>query len=274
MSDHPDTHLYYHEAMNTTYSIRLRSCDQVTAKHVARELFEELDGLEDKLSRYREGSDIARINLLKKGDTLYISEECHKCLMLAAQAFADTGGLFDITLGRSIQKLKDSGEADIANETGKLLLHPEIAAVTCQKEGRQIDLGGIGKGYALDHLKRLLSAWDIPSALLAAGNSTLLAIGEQSWPIALVTSAAEAHKTHPLQDGAISVSGDAIQGQHIIHASISHSSEDPQEPTAKVWVRHPSAALSDAYATACYLMDTTLLEEFASNNADVILIFP
>ena len=60
-----------------------------------------------------------------------------------------------------------------------------MPAITCEEPGREIDLGGIGKGFALDQLKQLLTEWDADDALLAAGASSLLAFGPSAWPVDL-----------------------------------------------------------------------------------------
>ena len=69
--------------MNTTFSLRLRGLDEATARGMARECFDQLDFLETQLSRFIEGSDVSRINQMQAGETLYLSETCHQCLLLA-----------------------------------------------------------------------------------------------------------------------------------------------------------------------------------------------
>jgi FAD:protein FMN transferase len=102
-----DSRFFSHEAMKTTFTLRFVGVDEEDAKGVARECFERVDRLEDSLSRYREGGEIWRINHLKKGETLYLSDACHRCLLKAWEAHQATGGLFDITIGSKIQHGKE-----------------------------------------------------------------------------------------------------------------------------------------------------------------------
>ncbi len=63
--------------------------------------------------------------------------------------------------------------ASFRRSLGRLTIHPDIAAVTCDEPGREIDLGGIGKGFALDQLRQILLDWGAEGGLLTAGASSL-----------------------------------------------------------------------------------------------------
>jgi thiamine biosynthesis lipoprotein len=110
-----------------------------------------------------------------------------------------------------------------------------------------IDLGGIGKGHALDCCARILRAHDITTAFVHGGTSSGLALGADPaghpWRVggALPLS---------LTDCAFSVSDAAGQPQpHIV---------DPRSglPTAarSVVVTGPSARLCDAWSTALVVL--------------------
>ncbi|MBT8036644.1 MAG: FAD:protein FMN transferase [Verrucomicrobiae bacterium] len=246
----PPHHLFHHEAMMTTYSIRICTDDDALARSLACECFHRIDELEEKLSRYFEGGDVYCINHMAAGETLHISEECHQCLLVAMEAAVHTCGLFDPTLGTMIAHRKSGLAGELPQAIGQLTVHPDTPAVTCDAPGRVIDLGGIGKGYTLDQLKETLTGWDIDGALISAGASTHLAIGQASWPIDL--SGDNDTLRINLHDEALSASGTAIQGSHIVHPDPSREHQEHQ-PT-RIWSRSPSAAHSDAWSTALMLM--------------------
>lgn len=181
----PDARVFSYEAMNTTFTMRFPDMDERSANGLARECYEVLDRLESLLSRFVEDSDVSRINSMRAGQTLYVAEETHACLLAALHAYEQTGGLFDVTLGSRIEHLKSKARGAPPAVTGKLTVHPDAAAVTCEEPGRIIDLGGIGKGFALDRMKAMLAEWDAPEFMLAAGASSLLAHGERTWPVDL-----------------------------------------------------------------------------------------
>jgi FAD:protein FMN transferase len=244
-------HHFTHEAMHTTFSLRIRGLEDADARGMARECFDQIDILESRLSRFLEGSDISLINRMSPGETLFISESTHQCLLAGMDALARTGGLFDITLGKRIQHQKSGDDGPLPPVTGQITIHPDVAAVTCVEAGREIDLGGIGKGFALDHLKKLLIDWGAEDALLCAGASSLLALGPQSWPIDLAGSKGALRVL--LQDQSISASGTGIQGAHIVHPAGADAM--PAAPCARIWAQASTAVMAEVWSTALMLLD-------------------
>lgn len=261
--------LFTHEAMNTTFSLRIRGADTETAHSVARESFELVDRLESRLSRYREGSDISRINHMAAGETLYLSVDSHQCLLLALDAHARTGGLFDITLGTRIEHRKTGEAGPPPAITGSLIIHPDVPAVTCTEPGRELDLGGIGKGFALDQVKRLLEEWEIHDALISAGASSLLAMGSTAWPVDL-TASGETRRIS-LCEQALSASGTGIQGSHIIHPADADAA--PVGTCNRVWVLAPTAALAEIWSTALMLLEPAEFPDVLAHDHEITAVY-
>lgn len=246
----PDSSAFTHEAMHTTFTLRLIGEDPELLTGMARECLELLDNLETKLSRFIDGSDVYRINRLQAGETLYLSEACHQCLLLAMQAYVQTGGLFDITLGTRIEHRKSKVSGPLPPLLGKFVIHPDVAAITCEAPGREIDLGGMAKGFALDQMGALLLDWEVGGALLAAGASSLLAIGPQSWPVELAGELETRQLV--LTNKALSASGTDMQGNHIIHPCGDESGETYL--SHRVWSVAHTATLAEVWSTALMLL--------------------
>jgi len=265
----PDAHLFTHDAMNTTFSLRFRGVDAALARGLARECGEMLDLLEFRLSRFFEGGDVYRLNRLQAGETLYLSESCHQCLLLALDAYQRTGGLFDITLGTRIAHRKAGAAGPEAPLAGKLIIHPDVPAVTCEIPGRELDLGGIGKGFALDQLHRLLGEWDVPDFLLTAAGSSLLAYGPTPWPVDLTGD------RQPLRffltNKALSASGTGIQGDHIVHPGGAQAM--PASPCRRVWVVASSAVVAEIWSTALMLVAPEEIPEFLASDPEIIAVY-
>jgi FAD:protein FMN transferase len=243
--------LFTHDAMNTTFRLWLPEPNEAHARDMARECFEHLDFLEARLSRFIEGSDVSQINHLQAGETLYLSEPCHQCLLASIDARARTGGLFDITLGRHIGHRKSGEPGEPPPLTGRLTIHPDVAAITCEAAGREIDLGGIGKGFALDQLKELLIDWGAEGALLAAGASSLLAFGPEPWPVDLTGDTASLRIA--LTNQSLSASGTGFQGSHIVHPA--GAGAMPLKRCQRVWVVSATAVLAEIWSTALMLLE-------------------
>lgn len=264
----PEAHLFTQEAMNTTFTLRIRGLNFHEADGMATECFHQLERMENHLSRFMEGGDVHRINRLKEGETLYVSETCHQCLLAALDAHARTGGLFDITLGSRIEHLKSGKPGPSPGITGRLVIHPDVAAVTCGQAGRQIDLGGIGKGFALDRLKEILIDWGADDFLLAAGASSLLAHGPTEWPVELAGESASLR--FPLSDQSLSASGTRIQGSHIVHPAGEEAA--PRETCDRIWVAARTATLAEIWSTALMLVSWNDIPEFIGDESDVTAV--
>lgn len=260
-----DAHGFAHEAMNTTFTLRLRGLERPVAESMVTECIHELDRIEGKLSRFIDGSDVSRINRLAAGETLYVTETTHQCLLAAVDAYVKTGGLFDITLGSRIDHRKSGAAAPMPEVTGRLIIHPDVAAVTCEEPGRQIDLGGIGKGFALDRLKEILIDWGAEDFLLAAGASSLLAHGPSAWPIELAGDSTSARLL--LHNESLSASGTRIQGSHIVHPAGDDAM--PAQPCDRVWVTASCAALAEVWSTAFMLVSMEEVNDLIGEESGV-----
>lgn len=259
---HDDRHFHRfdHAAMNTLFSLRVSHPNRDRALLMAGACFRQLDRLESCLSLYRDDSDIARINALEEGETLLIEEDTYACLRLALEAGVATGGLFDVTLGAQIAHRKQNTEGDLPTLRGKIELAPDRPMVACIEPGRQIDLGGIGKGFGLDRMAEVLKEHGIESALLSCTGSTLLAMGSRSWTVVLRGD--ECERQMDLTNEALSASGTEFQGAHVLRPD----ALDHDYSFRRVWVVAPTAAIADAFSTACLVMREDEIREFRTGS--------
>jgi thiamine biosynthesis lipoprotein len=259
-------HRYTHEAMKTTFTLHLDADDPQLARQVAHACIARIDAIEATLSRYLCGSDVWQINHMQRGETRYLSEDCYACLRIALDAQVQSGGLFDITLGRQIEHRKNQTAGPAPQLCGQLMVDPDRPAIHCIEAGREIDLGGIGKGFALDRIQALAQDWGIQSGLIAAGASTQLAFGPERWDIQLRGD--HAQRTISLSNQALSASGIGIQGSHIV-------SPDPdraaQYTYPRIWLTAPTAALADAWSTAALLMSADELQQLPDPSHELFI---
>lgn len=264
-----DTHLFEHDAMKTTFTLRLKTEDAQLAKDVAQDCIRQLDEIEQQLSRYVEGSDIWNINRMQADQTLFLSDTSYDCLRIALSAYEATGGLFDITLGRQIQHRKDEADGPPPEVVGQLMVDPDRPAIHCIEPGRELDLGGIGKGFALDQLLKRIKDWgNIDSALLSAGASSQLAFGPSPWKIRL--SGDHDNRVVELNNQALSASGTGIQGNHIV----SSRTDDVDYSFPRIWVVDSTAVNAEIWSTAALLMEPDELVALAKTLPQLIVDDP
>lgn len=262
------THTFEHKAMKTTFTLRLHHEDKATASNAARAAIELIDETENKLSRYIEGSDVWKINHMEAGQTLFLDELCYDCLLLGLQAYEQTAGLFDITLGRQIEHQKRREAGPRPDISGQLMVVPDRPAIHCNEAGREIDLGGVGKGFALDRVKALVQDWGIETGIISSGASTHLAFGKKEWKLGL--TAKNETLDIQLREQALSASGTGIQNEHII----APAGEEAPYRHPRVWVLHDSAAWADIWSTAAMLMPIEQLRESLDQTAGLYVENP
>jgi len=165
-------HRFSHDAMATVFEVHVVHPDARYAAQGAQAAFDLVDRLEHDLSRFLPNSDIARINHLVPGDRTHVAVTTMECLVIARHMFDLTGGTFDISIGTGLPSL---------------ILDPDQGIVQATKAGVALDLGGIGKGYAVDLMAEVLEEWGLERSLLHGGFSSMLALdpapGEAGWAL-------------------------------------------------------------------------------------------
>jgi len=237
--------------MATTWEIRLPGDDPTYARQAAGEAFREVDRLERLLSRFQEGGEVWCVNHLREGEEFRLSEETHGCLLRALRMQEITGGAFHPGLGGVMDRVRSGGdwESELAAVArGCLALDDSLPLVVCVREGFQLDLGAIGKGYALECVRTLLSDWGFSTMLLNAGGSSLLGAGT-AWEIRLHGDAVR--PTVFLRDLAVGSSGLSVQGRHMV--DVRTGTRDPRHHRS--WAFCRNAADADALSTAAMFMD-------------------
>ena len=170
----PGLRRFSHEAMNTVVEVHAASADARYAAEAAHAAFALVDRLEGELSRFRPNSDITRINHLAAGGHARVGEAALECLLIARHVYDLTGGAFDIAIGSGLPSLEIDADAF------------EVRAAA---DGIRLDLGGIGKGYAVDLVAELLEEWGLERAFVHGGFSSAVALeppaGSDGWPLTL-----------------------------------------------------------------------------------------
>ncbi len=258
MNPEKGNHAFRCHAMGTTFELLLRAVDRPLAAQLADQAFEELRRLERALSRFVPASDVSRINRLRAGETARIGVTAYECLRVARRVWRDTGGAFDPTV------------ANLPDWPGMKLLeiHEERNAVTAQADDLRLDLGGVGKGYALDVLADLLEQWDAGSGLLHGGESTIRPLGQPpagGWPVALrdPPGGEEAIGELRLCRRSLSGSGIELHDHHILDPRTGRPSSRPA-----AWALAEPAALADALSTAFMVMTVEEVEHYCARKRD------
>ncbi len=206
--------------MASPCEVHVSGADFATANRIAALAAAEAERIESKFSRYRKGNVIDAINSAE-GRTIVVDEETARLLDYAARLHELSNGKFDVTSGVLRRAWRFDGSDGVPSRAAiaKILMlvgwnkvrwrTPELTL----EAGMEIDLGGIGKEYAVDRAAALVRPLS-PHCLLNFGGD-LLALGPQSgglpWRVGIeaVDEAATAARHIDLTVGGLATSGDA-----------------------------------------------------------------
>jgi len=269
------------QAMATRFELVLHGSDESVLRAAGEEALDEIARVEDELSYFRPTSQVFRINQEAAHGPVRVAPRLFRLLQQARQLSAESGNTFDITVAPLMRcwglytregRVPEPGELAAARaKTGMNLVDLDDARSTVRftREGVQLDLGSIGKGYAVERAGELLREAGVTSALLHGGTSTVLAIGtppdKDGWMIALEHPAnVKGSQEHTgvlvlplakvsLRDESLSVS--AVWGKSFTAADRSYGhvidprTGQPTEGALLSAVVLPSATESDALST-------------------------
>lgn len=278
---------FAHFSMGTTFEILIAGADEKYALQASQSVFVEIDRIERLFNRFDPCSEIGQINNLRPGQSLQVGMETYEVLTTALRIYSQTQGAFDISLGSLLKYRRDvvpeygGSREDIMNlfELSQTSRGFTLKIRPAEKEGEKrtfnLDLGGIGKGYALDRILDILSDWDIHRALVHGGTSTALAVGSPDddlaekggWPVGIGGGwdCPRTPRKIILRNRALSGSGTEVKGKHVIDPR----SGKPAKGHLAAWVSHPSAAVADALSTAFMVMDPEEVRYFCEIHPEV-----
>ncbi len=278
-------------AMATRFEIVLHGDNLAALRSAGEEALDEVDRLENQLSLYRPGSEIAQVNARAAREPVRVTPEVFKLLEQAQQLHQATGGAFDVTIAPLVRcwgfmaakgKIPASEELAAARACvgmSHVQLDDRFFTVRFTREGVMLDLGAIGKGYAVGQAAELLRAAGVTRALIHGGTSTVFAIGRpleaEAWKVAIerppgseqepespATSADEEDHAWPqpvsLCDEALSVS--AVWGRQFVAdgKTLGHVLDPrtgyPVDRARLAAVVLPSATEADALSTALLVL--------------------
>ena len=235
-----------------------------------------IEALEAQLTVYRDDSELSRLNARAADTAVPVEPQLCDLLQLAARLARQSNQAFDITAGPLSTLWMDHGrhgrvpDRKAIRETLQVVGSQHLVfgaqnTLHFARPGVQLNLGGIGKGYALDRCRQLLLAAGVEHFLMHGGQSSVLAAGarrgqgDQGWQIELRHPFRDQHRlaTLTLQNRALGTSGSArqsftIAGQRYGHI-IDPRSGWPATGVLSATVVADSAAVADALATAMYV---------------------
>lgn len=264
-----------HPAMGTFFSVVAYGPDAACLDDAMARAFKEVDRLEDLMSHYRRASELCRINREAHDRPVTTTAEMFGLLNDAQRYSEETEGAFDITIGPLMKawgffkgwgRMPDQSELDVAMRGigyQHVKLNAEAGTVWLDAPGIELNLGAIGKGYAVDRIVEILRAAGIERALVSSGTSSIYALGappdEEGWTIS-VCHPFDRRRTAcvvVLKDLSLSVSGDCekcfeLGGKTYAHIMDPRTGRPAEDMVMAVAIA-PTVTESDALSTAFFV---------------------
>jgi thiamine biosynthesis lipoprotein len=285
------------KAMACEFEVLLNAKQHPQGEEAACEALDLVTQLEEQLSVYIETSEVSRLNRAAGERAVAVEPRLFGLLQAAAELSGATGGAFDVTAGPLIKAwgfFRRQGRVPSEEELAAALAGvgmPHVALDAAERSvrfltpGMEINLGSIGKGYALDRAAERLDGAGLGDYLLHGGQSSLVARGnragkgsERGWRVAI---------RHPLRPGqplgevrladrALATSGSGTQYFHHGGKRFGHLLDPrtgrPAEGVLSSSVLAPTAAEADALSTAFYVLGPRRAREIAAQREGVAFV--
>jgi thiamine biosynthesis lipoprotein len=293
----PDLHTLVvgREAMACRFEVAFNAGEVADATPLAVEALDLVDAIEARISIYREGSELARLNATAAAGWQPVSPELFSLLLEARALHERTGGGFDPAAGSLVRCwgfLQRQGRTPTAEHlaaareaSGMHLVEFDEAGrrVRFARSGVELNPGAIGKGWALDRVMDFLGVAGVGSVLVHGGQSSVRAAGTHGsagtgragWPVGIGHPLKPGRRlaTLALVDRALGTSGSGTQffvdrGRRIGHI-LDPRSGLPAEGVLSATVLAPTAAAADALATALCVLGPEALPRLAPPDGPV-----
>lgn len=212
-------------AMGSRFEIMLAGEDGEHLLSAGNRALAEIQAVERQISHTIPESDIARVNAEAAAAPVPVAPAVFALLEQARRLAGETEGAFDVTAGALLRcwgffmgKGRLPAQAEIDNALARcgwehVHLDPAERTVSFDVDGVALQLGALGKGYALDRAAAVLRRAGVAIALAHGGGSSIVALGkppdERGWGVGFTDPRASEERLGVivLRDRALSVSG-------------------------------------------------------------------
>jgi thiamine biosynthesis lipoprotein ApbE len=242
-------------AMNTRLDLLFWGLPQDDSQMAYQEIGRCLENLELLISRYHPKAELYQVNQLAYQKPLVISAALFNILEQCFGFYQKTEGYFDISLGKIYHAYKHHQENTPLHTAAKfsdqVLLNPNNHTVKLATAETELDLGGVGKGLALQEISHILEKYAIQNAFISFGGSSVLTRGRHPhgdyWPFSL--SEANSDFQCQLKDDSISVSQSLVT-QTNTHHIVNPKTKTIIDAALTVVVKSKNPVFSEVLSTA------------------------
>ena len=281
----------HRRAMACRFEVTLAAADSACVPS-AMSALDEIDSLERELSVFIPTSAISELNREAAAGPVVVPAYVAELLVSCQRVYRDTEGAFDVTttplsrcwgfLRRDARVPPAEAIEDARQQVGfaAVQVSADPPSVRFSRPGIEVNLGAVGKGYALDRASSILRASAVRHALLSAGGSSIVALGGRAdgWRVHVVSPLRRGRPigTLTLRDAALGTSGAGEQfvvqdGRRYGHV-IDPRTGWPADGILSASVVASDAARADALSTAFLVGGVDLARRYCTAHPDVLAL--
>jgi len=266
-----------HVTMGTEVELTAWTADDALASGAFAAAFGEFDRLDAMMSVWKDGSDIVRLNEAAGKHAVPTNPETREVLRDARQISDWTGGRFDVTFGAlsGLWKFDDQDKDDSIPDRREVLerlplinyrdvvLDEAGGTAFLKRKGMRVNLGGIGKGFAVDRAVGILRGRGVRDFMIQAGGDMYVGgrRGDRPWRVGIRDPRGPADRSFAmldLTDGTFSTSGDYerffIRDGRRYHHILDLSVGEPARGCRSVTLVTERAVVADALAKGVFIL--------------------
>jgi thiamine biosynthesis lipoprotein len=269
---HADWHKRTDAIMGTRIYVELWDTDAAHGEASIDAVMAEMRRIDDLMSHYKPESQLSKINQHGTEAPVVVDQELFDLIKLSTHYSEITEGAFDITYAsvgylynypNHVRPTEEQIKAALPAVNWRNMKFDDAHhSVFFEHKGMRIDLGGIGKGYAVDRGIEILQKRGIQHAVVTAGGDSRI-IGDRmgrAWLVA-IRHPDDPNKVVtriPLSDAAMSTSGDyeryfdenGVRYHHIIDPRTGHSASKVRSAT----IIGPTATQTDGMSKTAFVL--------------------
>ena len=240
------------------------------------EVFAEFERLDALMSVWREGSEVLALNAAAGAHAVPVSAEVLEVLRIARQVSEWTDGKFDVTFGAlsDLWKFDQDQDGTIPRpedirsrlpliDYRAVVLDERAKTAFLRRAGMRVNLGGIGKGYAVDRAIAILRRRGVHNFMIQAGGDLYVGgrRGDHPWRLGIQDPRGPANRTFAaieLSDETLSTSGDYerffMKNGRRYHHILDLDAGEPAQGCRSVTLVSDRAVLADALAKGVFIL--------------------
>ena len=263
-------------AMGSSLHLTAWTSDRTAAETAFDETFAEFERLDARLSVWRDGSDVLRVNAAAGAQPVPVGEDFREVVAIARQIGEWTEGKFDVTFGALSDVWRFDHDQDnrvpspeqIADRLPlinfrALVVDDRAGTAFLQHRGMRVHLGGIGKGYAIDKAIAIFRRHGLKDFMIQAGGDLYAGgrRGDRPWRLGINDPrgpGGDSFASVEVTDSTFSTSGDyerffmkdGVRYHHILDPDTGQ----PARGARSVTILSDRAVLADGLSTGVFLL--------------------